>query len=455
MKMLWSVFAVLGAAVCLTGCSANRDLTLQKDDIPVIPVITTVSEHVKETDAYGTGTTAVKKKKTTTTTVHTVTGKRITDTASGTSAPVPASGTEETAAQRNTNGSQTTSTPKKYTTNDLFGKWETVSFSKSSGESIAYDLSDFVHRSYYVALDLNENGQSALTLGTESRPAAMSFRNNMLSVWTVDQKKSVSMDFTFSDDKKFLSVELKDVRVTATLKRINSDFSIRQYLNAEYVPDVMKIAGDWYYQTQDQTGSSEYRTEGYVTVEEDGKYIFQPTDGSLRRRGTIKVDYLEYPDGVKTPYFAFYEDADGTFWEGTKTCEPDGNNNYYFGSEGAARLFPRNAGENLYENYVGQWKCDNCMIQISVKDAGYLVRIRWDDSASEYREWTYLCEGESDNTRISCPGGGTLVRVSVAEDGTETRTEVFGEGMTSFQVKNGALRWLDIGAAEMYFEKIG
>ena len=451
--MKQQIAAALSVCICLTGCNANRDLTLQKDDIPVVPVETTMTEQTKGTAAEGSATIAVKK--TRTTTVQTVTGGKITETAADTAKPasVPQAGTEATAAQRRTDGNQTASAPKKYTENDLIGKWETVSFTKSTGESIAYDLSDSVHRSYYVALELNDKGQSAMIVGTEGHPATTSLIGNILSVYTVNRTNPISMDFTVSDDKKRLTVELLDGRLTATLKRINNDFSILRYQSDEPEADFSRLAGDWNYQREQTQVESIYDTVGFVTVEADGRYVYQPADGSLRRRGTVQVEYQEL-SGSKVPFFVFYEDEGHARWISTDSCEPSGRGTFAIGGS-AARLKPWNPQGNKYDHYVGQWQSSNCTIQISIKDAGYLVKIRRDDSASEYREWIYSCEGSPDNISLTCPGGGTLARVAIAEDGTETRTEVFGEGSTSFKLENGVLLWMDDSAAEMIFEKLG
>lgn len=240
------------------------------------------------------------------------------------------------------------------------------------------------------------------------------------------------------------------------------------YVKAGYMKDIESydagtgsisaIIGEWRYQEQDMQMGDVYNDAGYVTVNADGTYIYQPKDGSLPGRGTVTVAYDEHPDGSKTAYFAFTENESGVFWIGTNNCEPNGKGAFYIGNGGTARLFPREARSDDFGDYVGKWQCDRCSIQIGEQGTGYLVTVRWADSASEDNEWSYLCSGMSDCTGLECTDGGTLTHIVSAEDGTETRTVVYSDGDASFRYKGGKLFWSDgkeNKGMEMAFEKIG
>ena len=224
------------------------------------------------------------------------------------------------------------------------------------------------------------------------------------------------------------------------------------------IGSVPAIVGEWRYQLQDMQLADVYDDAGYVTVDADGTYIYQPKDGSLRKRGTVKVAYEEHPDGSQTAYYAFTENESGEFWIGTSSCDPTGKGAFYIGNGRTARLFPKEPRFDDFSDYVGRWQCDRCTIQIGEQGTGYLVTVRWADSASEDNEWTYQCSGMSDNTGLECKSGGTLTHIVTAADGTETRTTVYNDGDATFRYKGGRLFWSDgkeNKGMEMGFEKIG
>ncbi len=159
MKMQWIMPVLLGTAICLTGCGRHGDLTVQEDSVPVVPIETAVFG----TSGNSTETNTGSKKETITTVRQTTISKTETAVLSTTQNMADAA---ETAVPQN-NGSRSGKTS---ASNMLYGKWETVSFSKDSGGRVSYDLADPVHRSYYVGLELNEGGQSTLTVGTEIIP---------------------------------------------------------------------------------------------------------------------------------------------------------------------------------------------------------------------------------------------------------------------------------------------
>lgn len=224
------------------------------------------------------------------------------------------------------------------------------------------------------------------------------------------------------------------------------------------IGSVPAIVGEWRYQEQDMQTAGVYEDAGYVTVDADGTYIYQPKDGSLRKRGTVAVAYDEHPDGSSTAYYAFTDAESGAFWIGTDSCDPNGKGAFYIGNGGTARLFPREPRYDDFGDYVGIWQCDRCTIQIGEQGTGYLVTIHWADSASEDNVWSYSCSGMSDNTGLECTEGGTLTHIVTAADGTENRTVVYSDGDASFRCRGGRLFWSDgkeNKGMEMGFEKIG
>lgn len=231
---------------------------------------------------------------------------------------------------------------------------------------------------------------------------------------------------------------------------------IEDYVPAE--PDVSVLTGEYRYQLRDEKPGEFFIDEGYVTVNADGTYIYQPKDGSLRQNGVVQLEYDEYPDGSRSPLFVFREKESNEVWNGTYDCEPDGKGAFYLGNGGMARLLPKDQREDDFSDYIGIWQYDRCSIQIGGQGEGYLVTIHWADSASEDNVWSYQCSGMSDNMGLECTGGGTLTHIVTAEDGTETRTVVYSDGTAFFRQKDGRLFWSDgkeNKGMEMGFEKIG
>ena len=238
------------------------------------------------------------------------------------------------------------------------------------------------------------------------------------------------------------------------------------YVEAKFINDIESydtnfgivpaIVGEWRYQEQDLQAGDVYNDIGYITVNADGTFIYQPKDGSLRKSGTVSVVYVKHPDGNETASYSFF--WDGIFWIGTDSCEPNGKGAFYVGNAGMERLLPKDQREDDFSDYVGIWQYDRCTIQISEQSEGYLVTVRWANSASEDNIWSYSCSGMSDNTGLECTGGGTLTHIVTAEDGTETRTAVYSDGTAFFRQKGGRLFWSDgkeNKGMEMGFEKIG
>lgn len=293
--------AVIAAALmclCMTGCSGRDQLTKQKDDIPTIPAETGQIRMTEETAAGQ--TEAV--------TALTGTGIRHTETSFVTSRTVTVTEAAKTAAPAQTKV-ENAGAPAARETNSLYRKWETVSFAKNTGESVAYDLADSVHRSYYVGLDLRSSGQSELTVGTESFPATIAVNGNTLSVWKANSN-SGSMDFQFSDDKTRMTAVLMDGRITATLKPVRNGFSITPYLNSAKEPacpfSASDLTGEWA-----MPGTFGTRNNS-IHVSADGSVILRYASGGTRR-GKIQIAREDQADGTSGYLYALCDDT-GTSW---------------------------------------------------------------------------------------------------------------------------------------------
>ncbi|MBR3044582.1 MAG: hypothetical protein IKI45_08880 [Oscillospiraceae bacterium] len=273
MKMQWIMPVLLGTAFCLTGCGKGNEITIQRDTAPVVPIETAVSG----TSGSSTETNTGSKKETITTVRQTTISK--TETAVLGTTQHTADAAENTAPQNN--GS---SSGKAAAANMLYGKWETVSFSKDSGGRVSYDLADPAHRSYYVGLELNEGGQSTLTVGTEDHSASTSMQGNLLTVCTVDPNDPVDMVFSVSEDRTQMTAELMNGRIIATLKRISHDFSIKDFLNAKPVQDASVLIGEWVYVNPDSTPGS------VIEVQADGSFFETLVENNLITAGTVKAE---------------------------------------------------------------------------------------------------------------------------------------------------------------------
>lgn len=95
------------------------------------------------------------------------------------------------------------------------------------------------------------------------------------------------------------------------------------------------IVGDWYYENRD-AGSEGYVgiPKGRVTVSADGTYSYN--NGSSISDGKVKLNYEEYFDGSKVPYYAFYNE-DGDLWIGCYVSETE-KDVLNIGNSGESRL---------------------------------------------------------------------------------------------------------------------
>ena len=440
MKKLWFLPVILGAAICLSGCGQRNDLNVQENAVPIVPIETTVDEQTDR--ASGTESTTAAETNPATVKQSTVLRTSAVGTEPASVTSQTAANAAETAVPQNKSDSDSGGTGSTASKDLLYGKWETVSFSKNSGARISYDLYDPAHRSYYVGLDLNENGQSSVTVGTAEQPVTTTLRGNTLTVMGTDRNNPVTLDFTVSADRKSMTVELINGRIIATLTRINRDFSIRRYEAQEPDADFSLIAGEWNYQEETEI-ESVFGTVGFVTVQPDHTYYYQPADGALRRKGTVRTEYEDTVDGEKNAFFAFYEDDSNELWGRTDSSMPGGRGNFTLVGNGSKRLTPWNLQGNMFDHYVGQWQSGRCSIQIGRDEDNYIVQCIWSTGASEYSEWNYRCAGNDDQMTLECTGGGTLFRAVTAPDGSESRTEVYNDGTAVFSMNGSSLFWTD------------
>lgn len=278
--------AVLSLSICLTGCGEKKEITLQQNPIPIVPAETAAAEETDSTTANVTETTASL----------TLASTASSASETQTNTTVSGSTTEAAAAQHTDSAAENTGVAR--TSNTLYGKWETVSFAKDSGESVSYDLSDPVHRSYFIGLDLVENGQSVLTAGTVEYPADIAFHGNTLTVAAIDGSEAEIYEFTVSEDRNRMTVSFANGRIVAELKRTGSEFSIRDYLSALPAPDIQAIVGEWYYLKR------EFTIDAVIEVSEDGTFSETLVENNAVTYGTVKVEQ----NG-----FAFY-DSDGELY---------------------------------------------------------------------------------------------------------------------------------------------
>ena len=120
------------------------------------------------------------------------------------------------------------------------------------------------------------------------------------------------------------------------------------YISAEYVKeiesydpqadvaDIKNLVGQWTYQvaTDNKTVDISSKDNGTITVKEDSTYTYTDLDGNTHS-GTIKVDYEEYSNGDKVPYFSFHEGE--KFFIGCY-CGQNFPDEYYIGNGGMERL---------------------------------------------------------------------------------------------------------------------
>ena len=217
------------------------------------------------------------------------------------------------------------------------------------------------------------------------------------------------------------------------------------------------IVGNWCYELRD-AGSEEYIgvPKGYVVVSIDGTYTYN--NGSETVRGTVQVDYDEYSDGSKVPFYAFYND-NGDFWIGCYIGqnEPDV---FYIGNGGESRLV-RDNGNTVIDNdnssddvklqngdsFVGLWGSGRASLVVEkIANNSFTVYVKWSSSASESTSWTYdICNYSPDSGCLVCEGGGSCSDIVCTEDGKETVTTRYTGSNATFTLDSTGktLIWSD------------
>ena len=316
MKLRWILPMLTVTAISMTGCGSRQDMTVQQEEMPVVLTETTF---VLKTDTGSAGETGTSVVTITQNTASVQTNKGTTTRTE--------TGTAQTTAANSTNSANSSASGNsdgRRTANTLYGKWETVSFSKDSGERVSYDPSDSVHKSNYIALDLNEAGQSAMTVGTESHPATVSFNGGTVEVCTVNRDNPVRIVFTVSADKNSMTAELMNGRILATLKRVKGDFLIKDFLNAaspaESGYSAADLVGEWVV-----PGTFGTRNNS-MTVRPDGSVIMRYAEGGTRR-GKVRIDADTHPDGSVSYWYSLCDD-DHTAWLGFACGETPVNRLY-------------------------------------------------------------------------------------------------------------------------------
>ena len=98
------------------------------------------------------------------------------------------------------------------------------------------------------------------------------------------------------------------------------------------------------------------------------------------------------------------------------------------------------------EDFLGTWYCGRIWADISEKDGGYNVYIKWSWSAGDGIVYEYDCYYDDSTSTLRCDGGGTSVYYCADDaEPTETDTEQYeySDGSAVFEIKDGTLYWTD------------
>ena len=123
---------------------------------------------------------------------------------------------------------------------------------------------------------------------------------------------------------------------------------------AENIADISVLVGQWKYQTtSDMMNVTAGVTDnGMIDVKEDGTYTYTEINGNVHH-GKVKVEYEEYSNGDKVPFYVFYE-GDKIFIG----CSINKNNPDIFiiGNGGMEQLLSVNADTSAI---AGTWTSDS------------------------------------------------------------------------------------------------
>ena len=145
-------------------------------------------------------------------------------------------------------------------------------------------------------------------------------------------------------------------------------------------PAIAALAGVWEYQESPEGGEYDYQQKATVTVGTDGTFVYEPLTSSIvkirdtvmfsdadgndkpvtadngTRNGTITIEYEEYPDGTKSPFFRFTTDDGATLFD----CITDDQdeNMLWIGNGGLIRMVRDDEeSDELYKvgDFEGTW----------------------------------------------------------------------------------------------------
>ena len=104
------------------------------------------------------------------------------------------------------------------------------------------------------------------------------------------QPVDVSVD---SNGDVNVNIPKNDSNLEQSADNTNSENTDAQNTSAEET-NIGILTGNWYFQEQDPQNGEIYNDAGFVTVNADGTYSFQPSNGSVPMHGTIKLEYDLY-----------------------------------------------------------------------------------------------------------------------------------------------------------------
>lgn len=202
--------------------------------------------------------------------------------------------------------------------------------------------------------------------------------------------------------------------------------------------DVKMLVGQW--EEMDVLDSR------LLTVYEDGTYSLEYRGGGTAY-GTISEDYEEHPDGSVSKWYSFYDNNGDEF---ASFCIEEGETfpyDLYSGQDGAmhfARVMENQGGDVSAEaaEFEGVWSCGRCTITIEPDGYDYNVQVIWASSAWEHSIWTYTCQYD-DVSGCLRSSNGVRTESVFDDDGNETTSVAYENGIAKFMIENGSLIWAD------------
>ena len=186
-----------------------------------------------------------------------------------------------------------------------------------------------------------------------------------------------------------------------------------------------------------------------LTINEDATYQLLYGGGG-EAYGTVKLTFELHSDASKSAWYSFY-DNDGEFWISFAKDENSAKQNELLsGHDGAIRFlrapesdFHKTSADISVEDYLGTWGSGKCTVEISADGDGYLVNIKWANSAAEGSQWTYRCTYNDYSAILICNGGGTRTNYTFTASGKGIFEQKYGDGYATFVLRKGKLIWQD------------